>query len=146
MKLSDLQEMWESDAKIDALDLSNESLKIPRLHAKYLNILTSLRLQIRKTESDYIRLKKSKHRYYKGEMTKDELNEYGWSQYLGPKLLKTELQETIDSDDDAIAILDKLEYLKTQNFQLESILKSLNGRSFDIKNSIEFLKWTQGAM
>lgn len=146
MKLSELQEMWESDAKIDPLDLSNESLKIPRLHAKYLNVLSSLRLQIRKTESDYIRLKKAKQRFYKGEMTKAELESYEWNQYLGPKLLKAEMQETIDSDDDTIAILDKLEYLKTQHFQLESILKSLNGRSFDIRNAIEFQKWTQGVV
>ena len=144
MKLSELQEMWDNDAKIEPLDLSNESLKIPKLHAKYLNYMTSFRLQLRKAESDYLRLRQTKLKYYKGEMSKEELAELNWKQYLGPKLLKQELSETIESDSDIISLVDKIEYLRTLMYQVENILKSLGSRSFDIKNAIEYMRWTQG--
>lgn len=146
MKLSELQEMWSDDAKIEPLDLTNESLKIPKLHSKYLNYLTSFRLQLRKAESDYLRLRKNKYKYYKGEMSREELEELNWKQYLGPKMLKQELADIIESDDDIIALIDKIEYIKTLMYQLENILKSLNSRSFDIKNAITYLQYTQGSL
>lgn len=146
MRLSELQDLWESDAKIELLDLTNESLKIPKLHAKYLNYMTSFRLQLRKAESDYLRLRKAKYRYYKGEMSREELEEQGWKQYLGPKLLKQELSEVIESDDDTIALVDKIEYLRTLMYQVENILKSLGSRSFDIKNAITYMQYTQGSI
>lgn len=144
MKLADIHEMWESDSKIDSHNLSEESLKIPRIHSKYLNILSSQKLSRRKTESDYLRLRRNKQRYYKGEMSKEELNELNWSQYLGPKLLKTEIENQIESDDDVIRLIDRLEYIDTMIFTLESIIKSINSRSFDIRNAIEWQKFQVG--
>ena len=38
MKLEDIMEMWGEDSHIDDKDLDNESLKIPNLHQKYLDI------------------------------------------------------------------------------------------------------------
>jgi hypothetical protein len=144
MKLSEIQSEWEIDAKIDNLNLNGESLKISHLHAKYINLLSSTKLQLRKAESDYLRLHRNKSKYYRGEMSKEELEELEWTQYLGPKLLKTDVGNMIETDDDIIRICDKTEYLKTVVFQLEQILKSLASRSFDIKNSIEWLKYTNG--
>lgn len=144
MRLNELQEMWKADAKIEAIDLGNESLNVPNLHAKYLNYLSSFRLQLRRAESEYLRLRRNKYRFYKGEMTKDELDDLNWTQYLGPKLLKTELNEFIETDEDVIVQMDKIEYLKTMVWHLESILKSINSRSFDIKNAITYMQFTRG--
>lgn len=146
MKLSEIQSEWEIDSKIDNLDLSGESLKVSRYHSKYLNLLSSTKLQLRKAESDYLRLHRNKSKYYKGEMSKEELEDLEWTQYLGPKLLKTDVSNMIETDDDVIRILDKIEYLKTVIYQLEQILKSLASRSFDIRNSIEWLKYTNGSI
>ena len=144
MKLSDIQEMWESDSRIDEHNLSSESLRIPMLHAKYLNILSSQKLSRRKTESDYLRLRRNKQKYYKGEMSKEELDDLEWQQYLGPKLLKTDIENYIESDDDIIRLIDRLEYIDTMIFTLESIVKSINSRSFDIRNAIEWQKFQSG--
>ena len=38
MKIEDIMEMWREDSHIDDKDLDNESLKIPNLHQKYLDI------------------------------------------------------------------------------------------------------------
>lgn len=146
MKLSEIQSEWEIDSKIDNLNLDGESLKVSRYHAKYLNLLSSTKLQLRKAESDYLRLHRNKAKYYRGEMSKEELAELEWTQYLGPKLLKTDVGNMIETDDDVIRVSDKIEYLKTVVFQLEQILKSLSSRSFDIRNSIEWLKYTNGSL
>ena len=56
------------------------------------------------------------------------------------------MDEYITTDEDLITQQDKLEYLKTVQMQLESILKSINSRTWDIKNSIEWTKFTNGIM
>ena len=145
MKLSEIQDEWDKDSKIDQLDLNGESIKISRLHSKYLRILTDSKLQLRKAESDYLRLARLKAKYYKGEMSKEELDELSWTQYLGPKLLKADVNSMIETDDDIIRILDKIEYLKTVVYQVEQIIKSLASRSFDIKNAITWMQYTQGS-
>ena len=88
MKLSDLQAQWEKDSPIDEMNLGGESTKIPILHARYLNLLTSTKLNLRKAESEYYNMRRKKFRYYRGEMSRSELEDEGWSQWQGTKPLK----------------------------------------------------------
>jgi len=144
MKLSEIQDLWTKDAKINELDLGKSSVQIAELHAKYLNILTNTKLQLRKCEADYLRLRRSKFKYYRGEMTREELEELGWNQFQGLKPLKNEVEDIVNCDEDVIRCIDKVEYMKAMLYQLEQIIRSLNGRGWEIKNSIEWLKFTQG--
>ena len=144
MRLTELQEMWSADARIDETKLGDASLNIPQLHAKYLNILSSTKLTLRKADSDYLRMRKVKYRYYRGEMSKMELDERGWEQWLGTKPLKNEMDEFLSTDDDLIALQDKTEYFKTLIYHLEQIMRSLNSRTWDIKNYVEYMKYSQG--
>lgn len=146
MKLSELQEEWKKDCVIDETNLGKAAASTPKLHAKYLNLLTSAKLQQRKAEADYLKLRRVKYRYFRGELTREELSDLGWDQYQGIKPIKNEMDEFMQTDDDLITAQDKLEYLRTVLFQLESILKSLNSRTWDIKNSIEWTKFTNGMM
>lgn len=146
MKLTELQESWAKDSKIDETNLGRAAAKTPELHAKYLNLLSSARLQFRKAESDYLRLRRVKYRYFRGELTRQELEQLGWDQYQGAKPIKNEMDEFISTDDDLLTAQDKLEYLRTVQNQLEFILKSINSRTWDIKNSIEWTKFTNGLM
>ena len=146
MKLSEVQEMWTSDSKIDELNLGRESTKTPELHAKYLNILSNTKLQLRKAEADYYRLRRDKAKYLRGEMTHDELQERGWDQYQGLKPLKHDMEDRINCDEDIIRSMDKVEYVKAMLYQLEQIIRSLNSRTWDIKNAIEWTKFTNGLM
>ena len=146
MKLQEIQAMWEQDCKVDQTNLGRAAARVPELHAKYLNMLTSVRLQYRKAEADYLRLRKLKNRYYRGELTKEELVELGWDQYLSNKPLKNEMEDVLNMDDDIIQSMDKLEYIKTVLYQLEQILKSINSRTWDVKSAIEWYKFTNGGM
>lgn len=146
MKLQDVQDEWAKDAIIDQTNLGHEATRNPLLHSKYLNRLSTAKLLVRKAESDYLRMRKDKYRYFKGEMTKPELDERGWPQYLGRTPLKTEMEEYLTSDDDMIRLTDKLEYLKTCQFTLESILKAIASRGWEIKSGIEWHKIQNGLM
>lgn len=144
MKLSEITEMWSKDAKFDETKIGDASLGIPTLHAKYISLLSSMKLNLRKAESDYYRMRKKKYRYYRGEMSRDELVAEEWEQYLGNKPLKAEMDEFLQTDDDLLLLEDKSEYYKTVIYTLEQIMRSLNSRTWDIKNYVEFMKYSQG--
>ena len=144
MKLSEIQDEWKRDSVISEVDLGRESLKTPQLHSKYLNYLSNAKLRLRKEESKYLSLRRLKYKYYRGEMSRSELETLGWSQFLGNKPLKNEMDEFLQCDEDLNSSLDAIEYLKTSIYTLEQILKSLNSRTWDIKSAIEYLKFTSG--
>lgn len=146
MKLTDLQDEWKKDSVINETDLGSESVKTAKLHAKYLSLLSNTRLQVRKAESDYLLLRRVKYRYYRGELEQSELDAKGWDQWQGIKPIKSEMDEFLSTDEDLIQLQDKIEYLKTVMYALESILKSLNTRTWDIKGAIEWTKFTNGLM
>lgn len=146
INLQELQSMWERDCKIDELNLGSESIKTPILHSKYLTHLSTAKLQLRKAEASLLKLKRIKGQYFRGELSKQELDALGWDQYLGNKPLKQDMQEYIEADDDVIQQMDKVEYIRTITDFLERILRSLNGRTWDIKGAIEWTKFTNGLM
>ena len=126
------------------MNLGKESARTPNLHAKYLNFLTSTRLNLRKAESEYFNLRRLKYKYYRGELTQEELTDTGWLQWQGNKPLKNEMDEFLQCDKDLIELQDKMEYFKTVLYQLEQVIRSLNSRTWDIKNCIEWNKFTSG--
>jgi hypothetical protein len=142
--LKELQDMWQEDCKVDELNLGQESTRIPELHSKYLNHLSTLRLQCRRSQSELFKMRRLKWKYYRGELDQKELNERGWDQYLGNAPLNNQMNEFLDTDEDVIKLTDKLEYLNTCLTLCESVMKSISSRSFDIKNAIEWTKFTNG--
>jgi hypothetical protein len=146
MKLTDLQEMWSKDCIIDELNLGKESIRTPVLHSKYVNYLSSTKLNLRKSESEYLSMRRKKYKYYRGEMSREELEEENWDQWQGNKPLKNEMDEYLQVDPDLISLQDKVEYFKTVIYQLEQIVRSLNSRTWDIKNAIDYTKFTNGLM
>lgn len=144
MKLSEIQELWTKDCIIDETNLGHSSSITPKLQAKYLNLLTTIKLQLRKSESEYLKLRRIKYRYYRGELSKEELKALNWDQWQGLKPLKNEMDEFLTTDNDLIDLEDKTAYIKTIHYQLENILKSINSRTWDIKNAIEYQKMISG--
>ena len=146
MKLSELTEEWTKDAPINETNLGHEAARVPILHAKYINVLSKTKLQLRKAESDYLNTRRLKYKYFRGEMTRQELENEGWSQYQGNKPLKNEMDELLECDEKLVELQDKIEYFKTTIYTLEQIIRSLNSRTWDIKSGIEWAKFTNGMM
>jgi hypothetical protein len=143
MKIRDINAEWAKDSVIEISDLTDAARAVNVLHAKYLRMLTQAKLELRVAQTDYFRLRGVKGRYYRGELTKKELDEKGWQQFQ-KKLLKAGVEEAMQEDEEMIKSETILNYRKVKVEQLESILKAINGRSHDIRNTIQFYTYQNG--
>lgn len=136
MNFEKIREMWEKDSVINDVKLDEESLRIPQLHSKYLNLY-----------SDYIMLKE------KYELEQKIILRELWEYYSGKsekpfelKLLKQDIPMYIESDERYQNNLNKIKYYSGIVSFLKEVLSSINSRSFIIKNSIEFKKFINGVV
>ena len=144
MTLSELQKEWKIDCKINELDLTREALRVPHLHSKYIDHLITAKRQMSSLKHDLSRIYNFKKRYWDGLLTKEELEEYRLPQYQFAKPLKSELDTKLAADEDCIKILKRIEEIEIMTGFLESVVKSIFSRSFDIKNAIDFARFQAG--
>ncbi len=138
--LEQILDMWDIDSKIDPLHLDEAAEKISKLHSKYLRILSTTRLKAKKIEKEYNKLKLIKKRYFKGELNgTDTLKTLSWEPFQ-LQLVKSEIDDLLEGDTDLINILLKKAYIDEIVLASSEIMKDLNARGFNIKNSIEFRK------
>ncbi len=144
MTLDELMTMWGEDSHIDDNHLGEAATITPKLHSKYVNFLVQYKLKLSKYNGDYYRLRKNKFRYYRGEMSRDELTELGWSQWQGVKPLKNEMDEFLQGDSDLLLLKQKVEYIQVIIDFLESVMRQINGRPYAIRDGIEWKKFLTG--
>jgi len=142
--LIELQSQWAEDCKLDELDLGSESTRTPVLHSKYVTLLSNSKLQLRKAVADLKRLENIKSDYYRGELSKEELDQLGWEPWRKNAVLRSDMRDQLDSDPDVIKQQDKVYYLETTVDFLDRVLRSLNSRGWDIKNAVEWNKLQSG--
>ena len=142
--IEEIQTLWDIDSDIDSNHLDDESVKTAKLHSKYISLLMNTKLRFSKTKVDYNTLRKNKFRYYRGELSKQELNDLGWEQWQYTKPLKNEMDEFLKGDSDITAMDLKLEYLTASIYLLESILKSIADRTWSIRNCIQYKAFLAG--
>jgi hypothetical protein len=143
LKLEDIQELWHRDSEIDYTELGTESIRIPQIHDKYLKIFTDERIRLKGVEFELSKLVRAKTEYYSGKMSQEELERHGWEQYLG-RLLKNEIVKYIESDDDVIKLKQQLVVLQEKINYLDSVIRMINNRGFQIKNALDWLKFSHG--
>lgn len=144
MKLEEIQQLWENDSNIDRTELGEASLRIPQLHSKYFKIFSQERLTLKKLQADYKLLYKDKYQYYNGTLDEETLQERGWEPN-GLKILRTDIPIYMDGDSDLQAIALKINLQEEKIDFLESAIKSLTNRGFQIKSAIEWIKFQNGA-
>lgn len=144
MTLAEIMEAWKADSTIDRTELGLESIKIPQLHSKYYNMFAQERTILRKLDGDYKKLYKIKHEYYNGILSEEELEENGWEPF-SLKILKTDMSIYLEADEDIIAMQNKIHVQKEKVDFLESAIKSLTNRGYQIKSAIDWEKFKVGA-
>ena len=145
MKLEEIYEMWAKDCEIDMINISNESARIPKLHNKYFRMYMEEGLRLKKQKADYKKLKLLKEQYYKGELDIEELKEYGWKpQPL--KILRQDISTYVDADDDVIKQTLKIGMQEAIVDYLESIIKQITNRGFQLKTIVDWERFRTGAM
>lgn len=139
-----LKEAWEVDSEIDQNNVDDEVVKLPKLHKKYLDLLTITKLRVFKLQNQFLELKGARSKYYQGSMTKDELDHYGWSQYQGKTPLKSELDRLLEADKILLHAERQLYETKAAFEYAEEIMKNLRYRGQDLKTILEWKKFMAG--
>lgn len=133
--------MWSEDSKIDIDNLHQESIKIPSLHAKYFEIYNTILLLKTKAEKQRKKIRHEKHEYFSGKADPDVYLENPFPKKIRDK---ETLQGYLDSDSDLSLIVLKVEYYDIILNYLDNIIKQIHQRTYQIKNSIEFIRFSSG--
>ncbi len=138
--------MWEKDCVIDDMRLDESSRQAPILHAKYLQLLSTVKLQLKRAEFSQKTLLKQKWLWYNGKMDPIAMNELGWDPdpFDGLKVLKGDMDYYYDADPEIQKSEEKIQYLKTIIDTLEDMINSIKWRHQTIKNMIEWKKFSSG--
>ena len=142
MNLEDILNDWKKDCVIDESHLDKSSIDIAKLHAKYLQLLSISKLQLKKTELKQKILLKDKWLYYNDKMTQDQIEEKGWEYdpFNGMKVMKGDMNHYYDSDIDIQKSEERVTYYKTLVETLQEIVSNINWKHQTIGNII---KWKQ---
>ena len=140
MNLEKIQQMWEVDSVINEFELDNESLRIPQLHQKYYKLYTEFKFIMKENEFKCKSLLRDKYKYYSGKATKEEYRDKPFDL----KLLNMDLPMFIDADEDMQKCEMKIAYAEECINYIESILKMITNRTYQIKNALEHRRFEAG--
>jgi len=139
--LPTLQQMWEKDSKIDIDNLHTESLNIPVLHAKYYDIYNNFMLLRKKAEQQKKNTRHERYEYYSGKADPDVYIKDPFPKKIRDK---DTMNKYLDADERLSNVSMKIEYYDVMLRYIEEILKQITNRTYQIKNSIEFMRFTSG--
>ena len=141
LDLDTIQKMWEQDSRIDPDNLHTESLNIPILHSKYFEIHNTILLLKKKAEQQKKNIRHQKYEYFTGKADPDVYLENPFPKKVRDK---ETLQGYLDSDEKLSQASLKVDYYETMLIYVDSILKMISNRTYQIKNAIEFMRFTAG--
>ena len=138
--------MWAKDCIIDANKLDEASRQAPLLHAKYLELISTYKLQLKKTEFEQKKLLKDKWLWYNGKMSQEEMEEKGWNPdpFNGLKILKGEMDHYYDTDPEIQESELRIQYYKNVIDTLTEIINNVNWRHQTIGNMIKWKQFESG--
>ena len=139
--LESIQEMWEKDSKIDPDNLLEESKKIPSLHAKYHELYNTITLLYKKAEQQKRNIRHQKYEYFSGKADPEVYLENPFPKKIRDK---DTMQKYMDADEKVSEVSLKVEYYIVMLNYIESILKQLANRTYQIKNAIEWHRFQAG--
>ena len=141
MNLEKIQEMWERDANIYPDNLHNESLKIPQLHSKYYTVYNTISLLREKARESYNRIRLERHNYYTGKAPAEV---YAEDPFPYKVREKDAVQRHMEADEKLNVIDMKIKYYDVTLKFLEEIIRNISGRTYQIKNAIDWQKFQSG--
>src|SRR5210317_1700902 len=116
-QLEELLEMWRKDSDIDRTEPGKELTNIPKLHSKYINILSRHRLLAKETEFKLNKIRRLKWEYYTGKLDDDD----DINKQKAALTLHNEIVEVC-----------------------QAIIKELNNRTWELRSFIDWEKFIQG--
>lgn len=144
VSLDDLMSMWAEDSIIDESEPGRSMAQIPKLHAKYLKILSYHNLLVKKQHTEYLKAKKLKFEYYNGQLNNPEdLAEHNLEPFT-TKVIRQDVPMWLDADKQLNDILLKKAMHQEISDATTSILREIHSRTFQIRSLIEWERFTGG--
>ena len=141
MNLEQIQEMWERDSKIDPDNLHDESLKIPQLHSKYYTLYNTITLLRERAKEQYSKVRLERYNYFTGKAPAEVYVEEPFPYKVREK---DAIQRHLEADDKMNKVDMKIKYYDIMLKFLEEIIRNISGRTYQIKNAIEWNKFQAG--
>jgi len=141
LNLETIQDMWQKDSVMDIDNLHAESLNIPILHAKYFDLYNNILLLRKKAEQQKKNIRHERYEYYSGKSDPDVYMENPFPKKIRDK---DTMQKYLDADEKLSQINLKVEYYDVLLNYIDNILKMIHNRTYQIKNSIEFMRFQSG--
>ena len=147
MNTEQILEMWQKDGQIDELKLDDTTIRMARIHSKYLELLTIAKMTRKKRELEYKTLLKDKWLYYNGKLSKEQIDAFKWE--YDPfgglnKPLKGDMNYYYDADTDIQRSQALLEVEKILVETLEEIMSTIRWRHQNIGNIIKWRSFEAG--
>ena len=143
MNLEELKKEAYKDLPItDQEHLDQESFRNQEIKSRWLDYKSRFELLLVKNQGDYQKLYRAKWEYYGG---KADAKVYA-AKPFDIKVMKTDLAMYIQSDDDILRIQNKIGYYETCVDYIKGVIKSIDNRGWDIKNSITWKQFEAGMM
>ncbi len=136
-----IQSMWDKDSNMNQDELDSESLKIPQLHAKYYDLYNTILLMRKRDEQQHSTILLDRRKYYTGKATADMYAEEPFPYKVRDK---DDLKLYLDADERLTKIKLKISYYDTMLKYLEEILRQVSNRTYQIKNAIEWRRFSAG--
>jgi len=143
LNLNQILEEWEKDAAIDPLRLSASSLDTAKLHHKYYSLLVGEKGRLRVVEKELAARTQLLTDWMEGTLTRDEMKENNLEPYL-IKRLKSDIEKRVQLLPEIVALQDKVQVQRLKIEALDSILKMIANRGFQIKNAIDYMRLQNG--
>ena len=148
LTLEQVLEHWKKDCEIDDMELDKSSRETPKLHAKYVELLSMAKLQKQRKEMEFKKLLKDKFMWYNGKLDKKAMDDKGWEYdpFDGmTKPLKSDMDYFYEADPQIQALQSQIEYWKTMIDTLSEIVSNITWRHQNISNMIKWRQFTSGA-
>lgn len=143
MKLEEIFEQWKIDSEIDRTELGDEALKVAKLHHKYYQILVSERLLVKSHEAEMKRLRLDKYEFF-SQGPNEETQSKGWKLPAKGLILKSDIPMYMDADEDIIKLSLKIGVQQEKIELVESIIRTLMNRGYNVKAAIEWQRFISG--
>ena len=141
---------WDEDSSVDfqfknkqyTTDLGQLALEIPFQHNKYLNHYTDLSQIKTSLEFEARKLVKEKREYYGGEA---DAKTYAEKPFGASIKTSEKMKVYLESDEDIINMEAKIKYIDQMLFFLDSVMKQISNRGFQINSAIQWEKFINGS-
>lgn len=130
------------DVGIDGFNLDGESLRTPKLHSKWLGILSEEAINLKHLQSMSKKLFLERWKYYNGKQPDKYYIDHG---AINDKILKTDLNLYLDADDVLIIIREIVEIQDQIVDFLEKTIKEISSRTYHIKSAIDWRRFESGS-